>query len=37
MTMGNTGKDNRRLGKPENYCGSCPFKKKRINFRQEEG
>lgn len=39
--MGNTGKDNRRVGKPENYCGSYPFKKKkkkkRVNFRQEEG
>lgn len=27
--MGNTGKDNRRVGKPENYCGSYPFKKKK--------
>lgn len=36
MTMGNTGKDNRDAGKPENYCGSYPLKRK-IYFRQEEG
>jgi len=36
MAMGNTGKDNRRVGKPENYCGSYPLKK-RVNFKKEEG
>lgn len=34
MTMGNTGKDNRRVGKPENYCGSYPFKKKKKKKSQ---
>jgi len=29
MTIGNTGKDNRSVGKPENYCGSYHLKKKK--------
>lgn len=33
--MGNTGKDNRLAEKPENYCGSCPFKKESTTDRKE--
>jgi len=35
MAMGNTGKDNRRVGKPENYCGSYPFKKESTIDRKK--
>lgn len=35
MAMGNTGKDNRRVGKPENYCGSYPFKKESTLDRKK--
>lgn len=35
MAMGNTGKDNRRVGKPENYCGSYPFKKESTSDRKK--
>lgn len=35
MGMGNTGKDNRRVGKPENYCGSYPFKKESTSDRKK--
>lgn len=35
MAMGNTGKDNRRTGKPENYCGSYPFKKESTSDRKK--
>lgn len=35
MAMGNTGKDNRHAGKPENNCGSYPFKKESISDRKE--
>lgn len=35
MVMGNTGKDNRRAGKPENYCGSYPFKKESTSDRKK--
>jgi len=35
MAMGNTGKDNMRVGKPENYCGSYPFKKQSTLDRKK--
>lgn len=35
MAMGNTGKDNGRVGKPENYCGSYPFKKESTADRKK--
>lgn len=35
MAMGNTGKDNMRVGKPENYCGSYPFKKESTSDRKK--
>jgi len=35
MAMGNTGKDNMRVGKPENYCGCYPFKKESTSDRKK--
>lgn len=35
MAMGNTGKDNRHVGKPENYCGSYPFKKESTSDKKK--
>lgn len=37
MAMGNTGKDSRRAGKPENYCGSYPFKKQSTAADRKKG
>lgn len=35
--MKNTGRDNRHTGKPENYCGSYPFKKESTTVYRKKG